>query len=134
MLIGESMRKVRLIIAATILAFGLALIPALPAAAQGGAGDAKKDVCAGIVAGGGACNNNGGQVNKLVKLIVNVISAIAGIAAVIMIIISGMKFITSSGDTSKVASAKNTIVYAIIGLVIVVFAQFIIRFVIDKAV
>ena len=50
-----------------------------------------------------------------------------------MIIVAGIKFITSQGEPSNVASAKNTILYAIVGLVIVAFAQIIVKFVLNKA-
>jgi hypothetical protein len=49
-----------------------------------------------------------------------------------MIILGGFKYITSGGDTGNVTGAKNTILYAIVGLVIVALAQIIVRFVLDK--
>ncbi len=70
--------------------------------------------------------------DKLVETIVNVVSVIVGIAAVIMIIFGGFKYVTSGGDSNRVASAKNTIIYALVGLLIVAFAQFIVRFIIGK--
>ena len=56
------------------------------------------------------------------------------IAAVIMIIWGGFRYVTSGGDSNKVSSAKNTIIYAVIGLIIVALAQFIVKFVLDKTV
>jgi hypothetical protein len=50
-----------------------------------------------------------------------------------MIIIAGFKYITSGGDTNKVASAKSTLTYAIIGIVVVALAQLIVHFVIKTA-
>ena len=50
-----------------------------------------------------------------------------------MIIIGGFRYIISSGDSGQITSAKNTILYAIVGLVIVLFAQLIVRFVIGSA-
>lgn len=82
------------------------------------------------------CENqdkSGERVDNLVKTVVNVISWVVGIVSVIMIIIGGLKYITSSGDSANVTSAKNTILYAIIGLVVVAFAQIIVRFVLDTA-
>jgi len=70
--------------------------------------------------------------NKLVTTIINVFSVIVGIIAVIMIIVGGFKFITSGGDSGKVTSARNTIIYAIIGLIIVALAQTIARFVLSS--
>lgn len=52
-----------------------------------------------------------------------ILSVIAGIVAVVMIIVSGLRYITSSGDAQKTASAKNTLIGAIIGLVVIVLAQ-----------
>jgi hypothetical protein len=49
-----------------------------------------------------------------------------------MIIWGGLKYITSGGDSGNVTGAKNTILYAIIGLIIVALAQFIVRFVLSK--
>ncbi len=71
--------------------------------------------------------------NGLITQIINIFSIIVGIIAVIMIIWGGLKYITSGGDSGNVTGAKNTILYAIIGLVIVALAQFIVRFVLGKA-
>jgi hypothetical protein len=73
------------------------------------------------------------QVNDLIADIINIFSIVVGIVAVIMIIIGGFKYITSGGDSGNVTGAKNTILYAIIGLVIVALAQFIVKFVLSKA-
>lgn len=72
-------------------------------------------------------------VNNLISAIINIMSIVVGIIAVIMIIIGGVKFITSGGDSGKVNSARDTIVYAVIGLIIVALAQFIVKFVLKKA-
>lgn len=61
-----------------------------------------------------------------------VIAAITGVIAVIVIIVSGVRYMTSGGDTQKVASAKSTLIGAIIGLVIIALAQTIITFVVRK--
>jgi len=74
------------------------------------------------------------KVNNLITTIINVFSVVVGIVAVIMIIVGGFRYITSGGDSTKVTSAKNTILYAIIGLVIVALAQIIVKFVLNKTV
>ena len=56
----------------------------------------------------------------------------AGLLAVVMIIISGVQMITSAGNSSAVAKAKNTLIYSIIGLVIVILAYVIVQFVIGR--
>jgi hypothetical protein len=72
------------------------------------------------------------KIQDIVTLIVNIFSIIVGIVAVIMIVVGGFKYITSGGDSGNITSAKNTIVYAVIGLVIVALAQFIVKFVLNK--
>lgn len=57
---------------------------------------------------------------------------VAGIVAVIVIIIGGIRYATSAGDSSSVQSAKNTIQYAVVGLVVVIAAAAITEFVIQN--
>ncbi len=86
--------------------------------------------------GGGGCNTNvSGSSNKLeglIRTIINVFSAIVGAISVIMIIIGGFRYITSGGSSEGVGGAKNTILYAIVGLIIVAFAQVIVQFVLQR--
>jgi hypothetical protein len=72
------------------------------------------------------------QINNIIHTIVNLLSAIVGVVAVIMIIVGGFRYITSGGNDTSVTSAKNTILYAIIGLVVVALAQLIVRFTLSK--
>ena len=60
-----------------------------------------------------------------------VLSYIIGFVAVLMIVIAGMKFVTSNGNPEAVASARNTIIYALVGVVIAASSQLIIRFVLN---
>ena len=64
------------------------------------------------------------------KQITNTILYIVGILAVIMLIIGGIRYVVSGGDSKKVTDAKNTILYAIIGLIICFLAFAIVNFVI----
>ena len=96
------------------------------------AGDA---VCegAGAVVGGSGCSigADGTSVQTILKLAINILSWIAGVIAVIMVIISGMKYTTSGGDSGKVAGAKRTLIYALIGAGVATVAQTIVRYVIS---
>ena len=65
------------------------------------------------------------------KQITNVILYILGIVAVIMLMIGGIKYVVSGGDAKKVTDAKNTVLYAIIGLIIAFLAYAIVNFVIS---
>ncbi len=61
--------------------------------------------------------------------IVNFALMFAGVVALIFIIHAGLKFVISSGDPKRVEDARNTFVYAIIGLIIVLFAFLVINIV-----
>jgi len=94
-------------------------------------GDASKsDVCSSIGAAG--CQSGGASVDTITKTVINVITVLAGIVTVVMVIIAGIKFATSGGDSNKVTSARNSLMYALVGLVVVVLAQVIVKFVLTK--
>lgn len=64
--------------------------------------------------------------------ILNAVIAVLGIVAVIVIIMGGIGYMTSSGDAGKVKKAKDTILYGVIGLVVVALAFAIVNFVISN--
>lgn len=66
-----------------------------------------------------------------IQNIINVLLYIVGVVAVIMIIVSGLRYIVSGGDSNAASSAKNGILYSVIGLVIAILAFGIVNFVID---
>ncbi len=68
----------------------------------------------------------------ILQTVINVFSIVIGAVSVIMIIIGGFRYVISGGDSSSTKAAKDTIMYAVIGLVVVIFAQTIVRFVIVK--
>lgn len=100
--------------------------PAYAACPGENANSPKEQVLQGTGTAGGNCSGSG--VTRFINTIVDIISIIVGIAAVIMIIISGFKYITSSGDSGKIASAKTTLIYALVGVAIVALAQFLVNF------
>jgi Type IV secretion system pilin len=124
---------------AKIFILGLAVMLVLgfafsgTAGAAGASGSAKNDVCEGITSAGGSCTSNGSALTGIFELIINIISVIGGFAAVVMIMIGGFRYVTSGGDSSKVSSAKSSIIYAIVGLLVIVFAQVIVRYVVKQA-
>ena len=78
-------------------------------------------------------NKNTGetQVNGIIKTIVEVLLTAVGAISIIMIVIGGILFALSSGDTQKAAKARSTILYAVVGLIVSVFASAIVNFVFD---
>jgi hypothetical protein len=72
---------------------------------------------------------NCGQVEDVVSSVINVITWVIGIIAVIMLIFGGIQYATSAGDEKKVTTAKNTIIYAVVGLAIALLAFVLVNFV-----
>jgi type IV secretion system pilin len=64
--------------------------------------------------------------------IINTLFIVAGAIAVLIMIIGGIRYITSTGDSKRIQAAKDTILYAIMGLVVVILARAIIGFVIGN--
>lgn len=73
-----------------------------------------------------------GDLTSIFHKVTNILFIIIGALAVIMLIIGGIMYVTSAGDSKRVESAKNTILYAIIGIVIAVFAGAIVNFVLTQ--
>ena len=69
--------------------------------------------------------------NGVFRQVTNVVLYVIGVVAVIMLIIGGIKYVISGGDAKKVTDAKNTVLYAIIGLAIAFFSYAIVNFVIS---
>ena len=117
------------IIALTLVALGA--ITLMPAESY-----AVTDVCntAGLseeVRDAAGCNNNTkNALPDIIKGILLTVIAAAGLVAVIFVIIGGVNYMTSTGDPGKAKKAKDTILYALIGLVISVLSFAIVNFVI----
>jgi cytochrome bd-type quinol oxidase subunit 2 len=78
------------------------------------------------------CTSGTSGINTLLGNIINIFSLIVGAIAVIMIIVGGLRYVISSGNDQAVSGAKNTIIFALVGLVIVALAQFLVHFVIGN--
>lgn len=137
------MAQLKRIMLSTLLVLGLLAAPVL--AAEGvfaqQTGDPieeglQRGTCLNVTGPGGDCPGEDvaeNRVNSIITTVINIFSLIVGVVAVVMIIIGGLKYITSGGDSGNITSAKNTLLYAIIGLVIVALAQIIVRFVLAQA-
>lgn len=67
-----------------------------------------------------------------IHTILAVVWGIIGALALLMITVSGLRYITSAGDPQKASSAKNGIIYSLVGLIIAIMAEAIIAFVINR--
>jgi lysylphosphatidylglycerol synthetase-like protein (DUF2156 family) len=131
------MKKLKTLIM-VVISLGVFLAPvSTSAAVYAQATDPKTAVCEGVgLTGGTGCGDAvqaNTSVSNIVRNVINILSIAVGIIAVIMIMIGGLRYVTSGGDSNSVNGAKNTILYAVIGLVIALLAQVIVRFVITKA-
>lgn len=116
---------------------GLIVTLATPATAFAGTnlfGDACKDAAAksSAVCQKAQTTNPLTGSNGLIIKITRIIGFIAGIVAVIIIMISGLEYINSAGDATKATKARNGIIYALVGLVVIIAAQFIISLVVSR--
>jgi len=121
------MNKIKLMIA------GLLLVPTMAVGASLVSGDvvsAQYDVGSGVEAarGDNVPSDVDGSQGVITKA-VNIMLYIIGIISVIVIIYAGIKYAISAGDTDKVTRAKNTLIYAIVGLIVAVFAYAIINWI-----
>lgn len=81
---------------------------------------------------GGTCNDDGNTIGDTVSAVIDILSVVVGAVSVIMVIIGGLKYTSSQGDSSSISSAKNTIIYAMVGILIVALAQVITKLVIGR--
>ena len=72
--------------------------------------------------------------NGVFSRITNPVLLIVGLISVIMLVYGGLRYILSGGDSKKVTDAKNTILYAIIGLIISMLAYAIVHFVLNSVI
>ena len=124
------MKRIRLFMAALAVFVGLgAAVPTVALAAN-----SKHTVCQALGSDPNCETNPHGttSVNKIIKAIVNVLSWVVGVMSVIMIIVGGFRYVTAGGDSNRVTAAKNTLIYAIVGLVVAVSAQTIVHFVLNQ--
>lgn len=131
------MKKLSTLIATLALLVGTVAVPvimAAPAAASNASalceGSGGKWTANPDAANGGTCSSADGRtVPGTLQQVTDVMIFLIGAIAVIMIIIGGIRYATSAGDQAGLTSAKNTILYAIIGLVVAFMAYAIVRFI-----
>lgn len=126
--------RLLLLITAALVSLGLVLPQMALAAGCPTSNDpttSKNQILIGTGATGNDCNSGG--VSNIFNTAVSILSYVAGALAIIMIIVSGFRYITSGGDANKVSGAKNTLIYALVGIAVAVLAQLLVNFVITKS-
>jgi hypothetical protein len=77
-----------------------------------------------------AANND--DATSTAQSIINTLLLIIGIVAVIVIVLGGFRYVTSNGDQNSITAAKNTILYAVIGLIVAIMASLIVNVVLAQ--
>lgn len=123
------MKRFKVILATFAVAFlgALSLAPATPAAAI----DPLDDACRNN-SGSAICKNQDEDASDLINTLVDVLLYIVGALAVIMIIVGGIMYTISGGDAGKVTKAKNTLTYAIVGLIVAFIAFALVNWVLRR--
>jgi hypothetical protein len=88
--------------------------------------------CSGANADTAVCKSKSDSASSIVQDIINLLLLLIGIIAVVMIIIGGIKYTTSNGDANQVTSAKNTVMYSVIGLIVALLASLIVNTVVKQ--
>ena len=93
-------------------------------------GSAKQCIDQGLTASG--ASGTPGDLSTILTTVTNILLFLMGAVSVIMIIIGGFRYVTSQGDQTQMQSAKNTILYAVIGVVVSIAAYAIVSFVVTQ--
>jgi hypothetical protein len=125
------MKKIRYMILTmgVVLGFGLATVPCMVGAVV--AKSALDSACTGDASTTPICQDRAtDNVPTFVKTLVNTLLYILGAVSIIVIILSGIFYAVSGGDSSQITRAKNTLLYAVVGLVVAILSYAIVNFVI----
>lgn len=79
-----------------------------------------------------AAENSTNNLFDTVNKIINVVLGVIGIVAVVVIIVGGVSYLTSQGDAGKVAKAKNTILYGVVGMMVALLAFAVVNFILTS--
>ncbi|HVX24555.1 MAG TPA: hypothetical protein VG992_04415 [Candidatus Saccharimonadales bacterium] len=114
-----------------ILTTGSVAAAATDCSSAGGT-DSAQEVLQGVGQVSNDCSGDG--VKNITQTVVEILSYVVGIVAIIMVIIAAFRYITSGGDSNKTASAKSTLIYAMVGLAVAALAQLLVHTVLGASV
>lgn len=124
------MKKIKLATLSLLAMLSIGIVAPVLAAPAAHAGTVAESIKSGSDKVGGTDNRV--TVEEGIKNVVNVLLFLIGAIAVIMIIIGGLRYVTSNGDASATKGAKDTILYAVIGIIVAILAYAIVNFVISS--
>lgn len=118
-------QKIKRFVVSLVIA-GAIILPASPALAidvfQPCNGGNNSAVC-------GATDDNA---TSMISIIVDTLIYLLGAISVVMIVVGGIRFVTSNGDSSGVKSARETVLYSVVGLLVAIMSFAIVKFVIGR--
>lgn len=121
------MKSIKRLLAALVLSVGVfTLVPAFTVGAVNPIGDACESGSESTI-----CDNQDENVGDVVNIVINTLLFVVGVISVVMIIVGGLRYATSGGDSGAITSAKNTILYAVIGLVVSLIAFAVVNWVLQ---
>lgn len=136
------MRKIVMMVVSMVAVLGLGVAVLMPTAVYAtcdGVSGTQLAACSACEAEEGAewdhaagkCGGKSKDINNIIHTVINTMLFIVGILAVVMIIFAGIRYVTAAGDKGKVDTAKNTIIYSIVGLVVSIVAFALVQWVFD---
>jgi hypothetical protein len=113
------------------------LLAPLPGAVAVAATNPYKGVDCGAAAGSAVCKDNSGQdpltgSNGVLVTATNILAFVAGATAVIFMVVGGIKYITAAGAPAEVQKAKETIIYALVGVIVIIISRQVISYVLSR--
>lgn len=125
------MKKLQTIITSALLVLGMSFAVSPLFVVDTVSADAKTEIL-----GGANSADPGGAptLENSFESIVSIMLFVIGAISVIVIVVGGILYVTSTGDAAKTKRAKDTILYAVVGLVVSILAYSIVKFVIEGVV
>lgn len=122
------MQRIRQFITGGLLALGIfaVLFPAPEAQAIN-----VFDQCANNP-GAAVCKSQGDNATSMIQVVINILLYVLGIISVVMIVIGGIRFTTSNGDPASTKTARMTIIYSVVGLVVAILSYAIVNLVVGR--
>jgi hypothetical protein len=134
---GEIMRNIVAVISMTVMFFtgavSLVSVTSVPAFAAPPAAATDVDPKGSIQDGiNGAGGSSAGSLQDGIKKVVNILLFLLGALAVVVIVIGGIRYTLSNGEQAQIKQAKDTILYAVVGLIVAILAYAIVNFVVGQ--
>lgn len=118
-------------VAGLVLALGMLVAPValMPATVSASNNCTNPKDC--ITKGSDNAKTGATDIDEVIKSVTNLLLFLVGAVSVIMLVLGGFKYVTSNGNADQIKSAKNTIMYAVIGLAVAIIAYAAVDFVVD---